>query len=94
MGTAITLKNYRFPEAQQQEIKTQITQLLKDDIITSSNSGWNFPLLVVPKKTDGSGKQKLRICIEFRKLNEITVGDSCPLSNIQDVRDKLGSSGI
>jgi hypothetical protein len=48
-GRAITLKNYRLPEAQQQEIKRQVTQML-DDIITPSNSGWNFPLQVVPKK--------------------------------------------
>jgi hypothetical protein len=89
-GWAITLKNYRLPEAQQQEIKRQVTQMLEDDIITPSNSGWNFPLLVVPKKIDASGKRKWRICIDFRKLNEITIGDSYPLPNIQDILDKLG----
>jgi hypothetical protein len=89
-GRAITLKNCRLPEAQQQEIKEQVTQMLKDDIITPSNSGWNFPLIVVPKKMDASGKRKWRVCIDFRKLNEITVGDSYPLPNIQDILDKLG----
>jgi hypothetical protein len=78
-GRAITLKNYRLPEVQQQEIKEQVTQMLKDDIITPSNSGWNFRLLVVPKKLDASGKRKWRLCIDFRKLNEITIGDSYPL---------------
>jgi hypothetical protein len=57
-GSAITLKNYRLPEAQQQEIKRHVTQMLEDDIITPSNSGWNFLLLLVPKKLDASGKQK------------------------------------
>jgi hypothetical protein len=89
-GRAITLKNYRLPEAQQQEIKRQVDQMLEDDIITPSNSGWNFPLLVVPKKLDASGKRKWRICIDFRRLNEITIGDSYPLPNIQDILDKLG----
>jgi hypothetical protein len=88
-GRAITLKNYRLPEAQQQEIRRQVTQML-DDIITPSNRGWDFPLLVVPKKLDTSGKRKRRICIDFRKLNEATVGDSYPLSNIQEILDKLG----
>jgi hypothetical protein len=64
--------------------------MLEEDIITPSNSGWNFPLVVAPKKLDVSGKQKLRICIAVRKLNEITVGDSYPLLNIQDILDKLG----
>ncbi|PNF41072.1 hypothetical protein B7P43_G06245 [Cryptotermes secundus] len=64
--------------------------MLEEDIITPSNSGWNFPLLVVPKKMGASGKRKWRICIDFRKLNEITVGDCYPLPNIQDILDKLG----
>ena len=89
-GRAITLKNYRLPEAQQQEIKRQVTQMLEEDIIAPSSSGWNFPLLVVPKKLDASGKRKWRICVDFRKLNEITIGDSYPLPNIQDILDKLG----
>jgi hypothetical protein len=83
-------RNYRLPVAQQEEIKRQVTQMLDEDIKTPSKSGWNFPLLVVPKKSDASGKRKWRICIDFRKLNEITVGDSYPLPNIQDILDKLG----
>jgi hypothetical protein len=64
--------------------------MLEDDIITPTNSGWNFPLLVVPKKLNASGKRKWRICIDFRKLNEITVCDSYPLPSIQDILDKVG----
>jgi hypothetical protein len=57
-GRTIALKNYRFPVAQQQEIKIQVTEMLEDDIITPSNIGCNFPVLVVPKKLDSSGKRK------------------------------------
>jgi hypothetical protein len=46
--------------------------------------------LVVPKKPDASGKRQWRICIDFRKLNEITIGDSYPLPNIHNIFDKLG----
>jgi len=45
--------------------------------------------LIVPKKLDASGKRKWRICVDFRKLNDITVGDSFPLPNIQNILDKL-----
>jgi hypothetical protein len=55
---AIALKNYRLPEAQQEGIKRQVNQMLDDDIIAPSNSGWNFPLLVVPKILDVSGRRK------------------------------------
>ena len=32
------------------------------------------------------------MCIDYRKLNEVTIGDSCPLPNIQDILDKLGNA--
>jgi hypothetical protein len=89
-GRPITLRNYRLPEAQKQEVKEQIEQMLKDEIIIPSKSEWNFPLIVVQKKMDASGKRKWRICIDFRKLNEVTIGDSYPLPNIQEILDKLG----
>jgi hypothetical protein len=89
-GRAITLKNYRLPEAQGREVKEQVDQMLKDGVITPSKSEWNFPLIVVPKKMDSSGRKKWRICIDFRKLNDVTIGDSYPLPNIQDILDKLG----
>ena len=66
--------------------------MLEDGIIVQNSRPWNFPILVVTKKLDASGKRKWRICVDFRKLNEVTVGDSFPLPNIQDILDKLGRS--
>jgi len=65
--------------------------MLDDGIIRSSMSQWNAPLLIVPKKTDVSGKQKLRIVVNFRKLN-LTIRDSFPLPNITDILDQLGNA--
>ena len=66
--------------------------MLEDKILQPSHSPWNFPILAVPKKLDASGKRKWRICVDFRKLNDVTVGDSFPLPNIQDILDKLGKA--
>jgi len=44
------------------------------------------------QKSDASGKQKLRIVVDFRKLNDLTIGDSYPLPNITDILDQLGSA--
>ncbi|XP_048515211.1 uncharacterized protein LOC105692809 [Athalia rosae] len=57
-----------------------------------SSSPYNSPVWVVPKKTDASGAKKWRIVIDFRKLNEKTVGDAYPLPNIIDILDQLGSA--
>jgi hypothetical protein len=46
----------------------------------------------VPKKLDASGKSKWRICVDFRKLNDITIGDSFPLPNIREILDDIGKS--
>lgn len=89
-GKAITLKNYRLPEKHKIEVEKQINDMLDQGIITESQSPWNFPLIVVPKKIDASGKRKWRLCIDFRKLNDKSIGDSYPLPNIQEILDKLG----
>jgi hypothetical protein len=89
-GCCVTLKNYRFAEAHKDEIDKQVVQMLDQGIIRPCQSEWNFPLLVVPKKTGASGEKKWRICIDFRRLNDVTIGDSYPLPNIQDILDKTG----
>ena len=55
--------------------------MLEDGIIQTSFSPWNAPLLVVPKKKDVEGNARYRVVLDFRKLNELTVGDSYPLPN-------------
>jgi len=88
----VNVRPYRLPEKHKKEVNSQITRMLDDDIIRPSSSQWNAPLLVVPKKADASGKQKLRIVIDFRKLNDLTIGDSFPLPNITDILDQLGNA--
>jgi hypothetical protein len=70
----------------------QSKQMLQDGIIEPSTSPWNSPILVIPKKADASGKKKWRIVVDFRKLNEVTVGDSFPLPVISEILDTLGKS--
>jgi hypothetical protein len=53
----INVKQYRYPPAHQMEIDRQINDMLGKEIITHSQSPYNSPLWVVPKKTDASGKK-------------------------------------
>lgn len=41
------------------------------------------------KKMDASGKIKWRVVIDYRKLNNVTVGDAYPVTNIADILDQL-----
>jgi len=88
----VNVRPYRLPEKHKQEVNRQIKEMLKSKIITPSVSQWNAPLLVVPKKADASGNPKLRVVIDFRKLNNVTIGDSFPLPNITEILDQLGSA--
>lgn len=91
-NTPINAKTYRYPEALKEEVNQQIDKLLNDNIIKPSSSPWNSPVWVVPKKLDASGKKKWRLVIDYRKLNEISVGDVYPLPQINDILDQLGHS--
>ena len=87
----VNTKSYRITEIHK-EVKRQIKQMLEDDIIQPSTSPWNSPILVIPKKMDASGKQKFRIVVDFRILNDVTVGDSVPIPMISEILDTLGNS--
>lgn len=58
------VKPYRVPHAQLEEIKKQVDNMLKEDIIEEANSEWSSPLLLVPKKTDVNGNKKWRLVID------------------------------
>jgi hypothetical protein len=90
--TPINTKSYRLPEAQKAEIEKQVDEMLDKGIIEQSSSPWNSPLLIVPKKADASGERKWRVVVDFRKLNEKTIGNAYPLPDITEILDQLGQS--
>lgn len=86
----IYTKSYRYPYIHKEEVKSQISKMLDQGIIKPSISPWSSPVWIVPKKMDASGKQKWRVVIDFRRLNEVSVDDKYPLPNIADLLDQLG----
>jgi hypothetical protein len=80
------------PEALKGELQITIDQMLIDKIIRHSNSPWNSPIILVEKKEDASKKDKWRLVVYFRRLNEVTVGDSYPLPLITDMLGALGKA--
>jgi hypothetical protein len=88
----INTRPYRLPETQKMEVDKQVKKLLQEGIIEESNSPWNSPILLVPKKLDASGQQKFRLVVDCRKLNEKTVGNAYPLPDITEILAQLGQA--
>lgn len=88
----INTKQYRFPPIHKAEINKQVSQLLSSDIIRPSTSPYNSPVWIVPKKADSKGNKRWRMVIDYRNLNEKTIGDAYPLPNINDILDQLGAA--
>ena len=87
----IKQRQYRQSPEAKEEIRKQVSQMLKDDIIEESDSPWCSPVVLVVKKSQ-DGKPKFRFCIDFTKINEITVKDSYPLPRIDETVDSLSGA--
>lgn len=75
---------YRVAPKEREAIRSQVQEMLKDDVIQPSNSPWASPVVLVKKKDN-----TLRFCVDYRKLNLITKRDVYPLPRIDDTLDKL-----
>ena len=69
------------------EVKGHIEDMLNRGWITRSSSAWSSPVVIV-RKSDGS----LRLCCDFRQLNQKTIPDKHPLPRVQESLDSLSGS--
>lgn len=84
-GTApLSKAPYRMAPAEMAELKKQLEELLEKGFIRPSSSPWGAPVLFVKKK-DGT----LRLCIDYRGLNRVTVKNKYPLPRIDELLDQL-----
>ncbi|KAL0559345.1 hypothetical protein IC582_003954 [Cucumis melo] len=80
---------YRMAPAELKELKVQLQELLDKGFIRPSVSPWGAPVLFVKKK-DGS----VRLCIDYRELNKVTVKNRYPLPRIDDLFDQLQGATV
>ncbi len=80
-------KMYRLSPREKNVMNQQIKELLDKGLIQPSKSPFGAPVIFA-KKADGS----LRMCIDYRELNQQTKTNRFPLPNIQDLFDLIGNA--
>lgn len=83
-ATPIARTPYRLAPTEMKELMNQLQELLDKGFIRPSTSPWGAPVLFVKKK-DGS----MRMCIDYRELNKVTIKNKYPLPRIDDLFDQL-----
>lgn len=81
------LRPYRYNPFQKDEIERQNTELLQKDLIQPSTSPFASPALLVRKKTGD-----WRLCVDYRRLNALTVKNKYPLPVIDELLDELSGA--
>uniref|UniRef100_A0A1Y1JVH7 RNA-directed DNA polymerase n=1 Tax=Photinus pyralis TaxID=7054 RepID=A0A1Y1JVH7_PHOPY len=83
-ATPLKQRYYPVNPIKQKIINTCIDEMLRDHVIEPSNSPWASPVCLIPKKDN-----TYRFCVDYRKLNSLTVKDSFPLPYISTILDQL-----
>ncbi|MCH87014.1 retrotransposon protein [Trifolium medium] len=85
----ISVAPYRMSPVELKELKSQLEELLMKHFIRPSVSPWGAPVLLVKKK-DGT----MRLCIDYRQLNKVTIKNKYPLPRIDDLLDQLRGATV
>jgi hypothetical protein len=80
--TPIFKRPYRMPPNELVELKTQLSELLQKGLIRPSSSPWGCPTIFVKKK-----EQSLRMCVDYRPLNAVTIKNKYLLPRIDILFD-------
>jgi hypothetical protein len=86
-ATPINCRPYRYSPDQKNEIERPIEAMLKAGTIIPSLSPFASPVLLVKKKDDS-----WRFCVDYRRLNNITVKNKFPLPIIDEFLDEIAGA--
>ena len=81
----IYIPAYRFPHSKRKILDNIIEDMLLADVIEASDSPWNFPLFLVPKKNG-----EWRPVVDYRRLNKVCEKTRFPLPILKDILMSIG----
>ena len=80
---------HRMTPFELQELRVQLQELLDKGFIRPSTSPWGTPVLFAKKKD-----KTIRLCIDYRHLNRVTIMNRYPLPRIDDLFDQLRGAQV
>ena len=88
-GNAVPIKQHprRLPVSQQELVDKELDKMEAQGIIEPSDSPWSSPLVIVTKKTGD-----IRVCVDYRAINNVMRKSAIPLPRIQKCLDSLSGS--
>jgi hypothetical protein len=87
--TPVSRRLYRMPPNELAELKTQLQDLVEKGFIRPSSSPWGCPAIFIKKKD-----QTLRMCVDYRPLNEVTIKNKYLLPWIDILFDQLTKARV
>ena len=85
----ISMTSHRMAPVELQELKVQLQELLDRGFIRPSTSPWGAPMLFAKKKD-----KTLLLCIDYKKLNRVTIKNRYPMLRIDDLFDQLRGARV
>ncbi|GJX97370.1 transposon ty3-I gag-pol polyprotein [Tanacetum coccineum] len=80
----VNIRPYKHPPSQKDAIESMVQELLDSKVIRPSYSPFSSPIVIVKKK-DGTR----RMCIDYKKLNKLTIKDKFPIPLIEELINEL-----
>ncbi|KAK8986844.1 hypothetical protein V6N11_037770 [Hibiscus sabdariffa] len=85
----VSITPYRMASVELKELQKQLQELQDKGFIQPSSSPWGYLVLFV-KKTYGS----MRLCIDYKQLNKVTIKNRYPLPRIEDLFDQPKNASV
>jgi hypothetical protein len=85
----VTQRPYKLSHHESLWLRVELEHLMRSGVIRRSKSAWMSPVVLVKKPNGG-----LRLCVDLRALNKVTLPDPYPLPRIEEVHAAMGGCSL